>query len=246
MAAAAHYAAFTMKGYGQFCPVAKAAEIIAERWTPLVLRELLCGSRRFSDLHRGVPLMSRTLLAQRLEQLEDAGIVQRVARRHGRGREYQLTSAGEELRPLIDGFGEWGQRWARAQIELDDLDAGLLMWDIHRRVNLEALPAGRVVCRFDFRRVPPTMRCPRTWWLVLDRREVDLCLKDPGFPVDVVVSADLRPLTAVWMGDVPLAEALRAGTVRVDGPPSLVRAFPTWLELSSFAGVKRPTLVAAR
>ena len=150
-----------MKGYGQFCPVAKAAEIVAERWNPLILRELLCGSRRFSDLHRGVPLMSRTLLAGRLEQLENAGIVRSVARPRGRGREYHLTAAGEELRPLIECLGEWGQRWARAQVDRDDLDPGLLMWDIHRRVNLEALPPERVVVRFDFRGVPATMRCPR-------------------------------------------------------------------------------------
>jgi DNA-binding HxlR family transcriptional regulator len=136
-----------MKGYGQFCPVAKAAEIVAERWTPLVLRELLCGSRRFSDLHRGLPLMSPTLLAQRLEQLEDAGIVRGVPRPHGRGREYQLTEAGEELRPLIDRLGEWGQRWARAKIDRGDLDAGLLMWDIHRRVDVDAQAPARLVYR---------------------------------------------------------------------------------------------------
>jgi len=162
-----------MRGYGQFCPVAKAAEIVAERWTPLVLRELLCGSRRFSDLRRGVPLMSPTLLAQRLEQLEDAGIVRSVPRPHGRGREYELTAAGEELRPLIDRLGEWGQRWARARIGRDDLDAGLLMWGIHRRIDVGALPPDRVVVRFDFRGAPATMRCPRTWWLLLARSEVD-------------------------------------------------------------------------
>jgi hypothetical protein len=121
------------------------------------------------------------------------------------------------------------------------------MWDIHRRVNLEALPPERVVVRFDFRGVPATMRCPRTWWLVLERPEVDLCLKDPGFLVDIVVSADLRTLTRVWMGDVRLAETVRAGLIRLDGPPSLVRAFPTWLTLSAFAGVERVgAAVAAR
>ena len=228
-----------MTQYGQFCPVAKAAEIVAERWTPLVLRELLCGSRRFGELHRGVPLMSRTLLAGRLEQLEDAGIVRSVARPRGRGREYHLTAAGEELRPLIDCLGEWGQRWARAQVGRGDLDAGLLMWDIHRRVNRDALPAERVVARFDFRGVPAAPRYPRTWWLVLERRGADLCLRDPGFPVDLVVSADLRALTRVWMGDVRLAAAVRAGLVRLDGPRALVRAFPTWLALSEFAGVAR-------
>ena len=228
-----------MKGYGQFCPVAKAAEIVAERWTPLVLRELLCGSRRFSDLHRGVPLMSRTLLAARLKQLEDAGIVQSVARAGGRGREYHLTAAGEDLRPLIQCLGEWGQRWARAQVARGDLDPSLLMWDIHRRVNLEALPPERVVVRFEFRGVPATLRCPKYWWLVLEREEVDLCLKDPGFLVDMVVSADLRALTRVWMGYARMAETVRAGLIRLEGPRPLVRAFPTWLTLSSLAGVER-------
>src|SRR5262245_59111766 len=228
-----------MKGYGQFCPVAKAAEIVAERWTPLVLRELLCGSRRFNDLHRGVPLMSRTLLAMRLEQLEDAGIVRSVVRPRGRGREYHLTAAGEELRPFIECLGEWGQRWARSQVGRGDLDPGLLMWDIHRRMNLEALPPERVVARFDFHGVPVATRCPRTWWLVLERREVDLCLRDPGFPVDIVVSADLRTLTRVWMGDVRLADTFRAGLIRLEGPRSLVRAFPNWLRLSAFAGIER-------
>ncbi|MGH9719479.1 MAG: winged helix-turn-helix transcriptional regulator [Bryobacteraceae bacterium] len=236
-----------MKAYGQFCPVAKAAEIFAERWTPLVLRELVCGSHRFSDLHRGVPLMSRTLLAQRLAQLEDAGIVRSAAKTKGRGREYFLTPAGEEFRPVIEELGEWGQRWARAQVGRDDLDPGLLMWDIHRRVNLEALPPKRVVVRFDFRGIPAALRCPRMWWLVLERRGLDLCLRDPGFPVDIVVSTDLRALTRVWMGDVPLAQTVRAGLIRFDGPPSLVRAFPTWLRLSVFAGVERvATTVAAR
>jgi len=228
-----------MKGYGQFCPVAKAAEIVAERWTPLVLRELLSGSRRFSDLHRGVPLMSRSLLAGRLEQLEDAGIVRSVPRPGGRGREYHLTAAGEELRPLIECLGEWGKRWSSARVERGDLDPSLLMWDIHRRVDLDALPPTRVVVRFDFRGVPATMHCPRYWWLVLARREVDLCLRDPGFQVDIVVSADLRALIRVWLGDVRLAETVRAGLIRLEGPSSLVRAFPTWLKLSALAGVER-------
>ena len=234
-----------MKGYGQFCPVAKAAEIVAERWTPLVLRELLCGSRRFSDLHRGVPLMSRTLLAGRLAQLEDAGIVRSVPRPRGRGREYHLTAAGEELRPLIECLGEWGQRWARSQIERGDLDPGLLMWDIHRGVNLKALPPKRVVVRFEFSGLPATRRYPKYWWLVLERRQVDLCLKDPGFLVDIVVSADLRTLTRVWMGDVRLAETVRAGLIKFDGPRSLIRAFPNWLTLSGFADVERVGMAPA-
>jgi DNA-binding HxlR family transcriptional regulator len=229
-----------MKGYGQFCPVAKAAEVFAERWTPLVLRELVCGSHRFSDLHRGVPLMSRTLLAQRLRQLEDAGIVRSAAKANGRGREYFLTPAGEEFCPLIQGLGEWGQRWARSQINPDDLDPGLLMWDIHRRLNVERLPTHRVVVLFDFRGVPKAWRALRCFWLILERSSVDLCLKDPGFEVDLVVDADLAALTKVWMGDVRLVDAMRYGLVRLTGPRVVVRAFPGWLALSEFAGVARP------
>jgi len=235
-----------MKGYGQFCPVAKAAEIFAERWTPLVLRELVCGSHRFSHLHRGVPLMSRTLLAQRLAQLEDAGIVRSAARTKGRGREYFLTPAGEELRPVIERLGEWGQRWARSQVSADDLDPGLLMWDIRRRVNTDRLPDRRVVVQFDFRAVPKTFRRPATFWLILDHGDVDVCLKDPGFEIDLVVDADLVALTKAWLGDVRLADAMRSGLVRVEGPTALVRAFPDWLALSGFADVERPRAGAAR
>jgi DNA-binding HxlR family transcriptional regulator len=235
-----------MKGYGQFCPVAKAAEIFAERWTPLVLRELISGSHRFSHLHRGVPLMSRTLLAQRLARLEDAGIVRSAVRTKGRGREYFLTPAGEEFRTLIEGLGEWGQRWARREVSADDLDAGLLMWDIRRRVNTDRLPERRVVVRFDFRAVPKTVRSPATFWLVLEQRDVDVCLKDPGFETDLFVDADLVALTKAWMGDVRLADTMRSGLVRVEGPTALVRAFPGWLALSGFAGVERPRAGAAR
>jgi DNA-binding HxlR family transcriptional regulator len=229
-----------MKGYGQFCPVAKAAEIVAERWTPLVLRELVCGSHCFSHLHRGLPLMSRSLLAQRLVQLEDAGIIRGVAKTKGRGRDYFLTTAGEELRPLIDTLGEWGQRWARRELSKGDLDPGLLMWDIRRRVNTDRLPDRRVVVQFDFRAVPKTARSPATFWLILEPRDVDVCLKDPGFEIDLFVDADLAALTKAWLGDLRLADAIRSGLVRVEGATALVRAFPGWLALSGFAAVERP------
>lgn len=229
-----------MKGYGQFCPVAKACEIVAERWTPLVLRELLCGSVRFNELQRGVPLMSRTLLAQRLRELEDAGVVTSTPRAHGRGREYRLTSAGQELRPLIDALGRWGQRWATRGLHPDDLDAELLAWDLHRRLNVDRLPLRRVVVRFDLRGVPRGQPGRKTWWLVLKRPDVDLCLKDPGYEVDLTVGADLAALTRVWLGAEGLNDALRTGRIELDGPRDLVRAFPGWLGLSAFAGVERP------
>jgi len=235
-----------MAGYGQFCPVAKAAEIFAERWTPLVLRELLAGSHRFSDLQRGVPLMSRTLLARRLRELEDTGVIQRIPKSTGRGAEYYLTAAGQELQHVIERLGEWGQRWVRQEVESqEDLDPGLLMWDIHRRLNVGRLPSGRVVIQFDFRGVPKSCRTQKLFWLILKRPEVDVCLKDPGFGVDLSVSADLSALTKAWLGDIRLTDAMRSGLVRVEGPRKLVEAFPGWLALSGFAGVERPRRAAA-
>ena len=230
-----------MRGYGQFCPVAKASEVVAERWTPLVLRELLCGSQRFNDLHRGVPLMSRTLLTRRLRELEDAGVIERRATSPGAW-EYHLTPAGEELRPIIEQLGAWGHRWVRRDVEGNDLDPSLLMWDVRRRIDRSALPDRRVVVRFDLRGVPRAHSAQRTWWLVLEPGEVDLCLKDPGFPVDVTVDADLTALTRVWMGRLALAEAGRSGHVRTEGPRALVRAFPDWLGLSTFATVPMPSV----
>jgi DNA-binding HxlR family transcriptional regulator len=233
-----------MKGYGQFCPVAVASEIFAERWTPLILRELFAGASRFNDIRRGVPLMSRTLLAQRLRQLEDSGIVESKPLDTGRGRAYRLTAAGGELREVVDGLGKWGQRWAPAKFDVDNLDVGVLMWNVRHRIDVAHLPARRVVVRFEFRTVPARCSGLRTWWLVLDRDEPDLCLKDPGFEVDLVVSADMSVMARVWMGDLSFPQALRSGGVRLDGPRALAQAFPHWLLLSPYATVERPARVS--
>lgn len=223
------------KGYGQFCPVAKAAEIMAERWTPLVVRELLSGSERFNDLRRGVPLMSPSLLSQRLKRLEDENLVVRHA--DSDGPRYQLTRAGEELMPVIEALGVWGKRWIRRRAGADDdLDAGLLMWDMHRRLNIDRFPSRRTVLGFDLTDVPSKARF---YWLVIHRGKVDICLKDPGHEVDLSIAADLRTMTAVWLGDLPLAEAIRTGKLRLDGSRELVRRFTSWLKLSVFADVDR-------
>jgi DNA-binding HxlR family transcriptional regulator len=226
-----------MSGYGQFCPVAKATEVLAERWTPLVVRELLCGSHRFNELQRGVPLLSRSLLAKRLRDLEQAGVVER------RGSEYHLTEAGEELRPIIMGLGEWGQRWARSEVSRADLDPRLLMWDMQRNIETEALPAHRIVVRFRFTDAAPGF--PRVTWLILDRDQIDVCYKDPGFEVDLVVVGRLRSLVAVWMGDTSMSAVIRGRELQVDGPRDLVRAFPSWLRRSIFAHVERAQTAAA-
>lgn len=229
---------FPMYRYGQFCPIAAACEVFAERWTPLVLRELLSGSYRFNDLQRGVPLMSRSLLAQRLRELEKSGMVERIPKTKGRGHEYRLSRAGEELRPVIMNLGEWGQRWLYTRVSKDDLDPGLLMWDMHRRIDLEALPPRRIVVQFDFYGVPHGAKSMRRWWLVLGRSGVELCLKDPGLEVDLVVNADLYAMTQVWTGEVAFAAALRARSIELQGSPALAKAFPNWLKLGFFA--RRP------
>jgi len=229
-----------VKGYGQFCPVARACEILGERWTFLVIRELLCGSHRFNQLQRGVPLMSRTLLTQRLRALEDAEVIRSVARARGRGREYYLTPAGEQLRAIVERLGEWGDRWARGSLGADTLDASLLMWDIHRNLRREALPTSRTVVRVDFTGVPRGHHAQRTWWLVLQRPDVDLCLKDPGFAVALQLDADLAAFTRLWLGRASLADLLRAGQVRMDGPHALTQALTSWLGLAGPADVRRP------
>jgi len=223
------------KSYGQFCPVAQAAEILAERWTPLVVRELLAGSRRFNDIHRGVPLMSPSLLSRRLRTLEDAGLVRRCAGDDGAS-EYQLTQAGRELGPLIEGLGKWGKRWVGREARSHELDPGLLMWDMHRRLQLERLPERRTVVHFELTDVPSKRRY---YWLVIEGGGVDVCLKDPGFTVDLYVAGDLRTLTVVWTGDVSLNQAVRRGAVRLSGPQRLVRQFKSALMLSAFANIQR-------
>lgn len=225
------------KGYGQFCPVSKASEVVAERWTPLVLRELLMGSHRFNDLRRGVPLMSASLLSKRLKELEWAGIIER-REMPGEGMHgYYLTEAGEALRPIIEALGEWGHQYVRSNFEAQDLDPSLLMWDIRRIVRSEHLPAGRVVICFEF---PDQSGGQRKWWLLKeqDGGELDLCLQDPGYEVDMTIRADLRTMTRVWLGDLEIDSALRSGDMRLDGPPALRLSFRDWIGLSPFANVE--------
>ena len=234
-----------MRTYGQFCPVAVASQVFAERWTPIILRELLSGSHRFNDIRKGMPLISRTLLAQRLRELEDAGVIASHPLRDGRGREYQLTEAGEALRDVVDRLGEWGQKWANWQFAPENLEVSLLMWAMKNGIAVNRLPDRRVVVRFDFRGVPARFRHQRTWWLVLERSGVDLCYQDPGHPVDLEVDADLVALGRVWLGHLTFAQALRTGGVRVEGERGLAQAFPTWLLLSPFATFGRAGVARA-
>jgi len=219
------------KTYGQFCPVARAAELFAERWTPLVLRELLCGSTRFNELRRGLPLMSPSLLSTRLKTLQRHELITRHESDSG-GAEYRLTEAGAALRPVIAQLGIWGQRWLRSRLDEDELDVGLLMWDLRRRIDLEALPDRQVVAGFTY---PDAPRAMTRWWVVMDHDHVDLCLKDYGFDTDLEVTTDVRTMTRVWLGRLTFSEALRRRALRIEGPQELCRGFPGWLQLSTFA-----------
>jgi len=221
-----------MKTYGQFCPVAKASEIFAERWTPLIIRELIMGCRRFNELQFGLPHIPRSLLVQRLRSLEDAGVLERGEDADGKKAGYYLTAAGQELFDIVKGLGEWGQRWIDHDMTEHSVDPKLLMWDMHRRIHMDRLPPRRVVAQFDFHGA-----YRGTYWLVLDRPEPSVCMHPPGFDIDLTVTADTAVLHRVWMGREALADALRNETVKVDGPTDLVRAFPSWLALSIFCDV---------
>jgi DNA-binding HxlR family transcriptional regulator len=223
-----------MGAYGQFCPVAKAMELLDERWTMLVIRELLEGSRTFNALRRGVPRISPALLSARLQRLSRAGVIERY--QDGSRVRYALTQAGRELHTVIEAIGRWGIRWI-PELGDEDLDPHLLMWDIHRNIDLEAVPLGRSVLRFSFRDVPDAAR---DWWLVITGDGVDLCDFDPGHPVAATVETDLGTLTRLWRGDLSWQQALHTGGLVLHGPTQARRVVPRWLKLSAFATVPRP------
>ncbi|WPY96369.1 helix-turn-helix domain-containing protein (plasmid) [Limimaricola variabilis] len=212
-----------------------ASEVICTRWTPLVMRELLCGSTRFNDIRRGVPRMSPTLLSKRLKELELAGVVRTEVSPRGT-QEYHLTEAGEELRPLIVGLGNWGQRWIESRLSLRNLDPSLLMWDIRRNFNPEPRPESRCTIQFLYPGLPQAVR---DWWLVIDGDGTDLCRVDPGFEIDVLITADLRAMTSVWMGVTRFVDEIETGAIRLDASPMLQRQVKAWMTLSVFAPLER-------
>lgn len=225
------------RSYGQFCPVAKAMELLDERWTMLVIRELAVGSRHFNELRRGVPRMSPSLLSKRLRTLVRAGVVER--REDDNRVTYELTPCGRELEPIVMALGRWGTRWI-GELGEEDLDPHLVLWDVQRNVDPAALPRRRTVLRFTFTDVPQPND---TWWLVATADEVDVCEDDPGHPVAVTVECPLRTFTRVWRGDIGWDTALR-GDLTLRGPAHLQRAVPAMLKLSVFADVPRPPVPA--
>jgi DNA-binding HxlR family transcriptional regulator len=220
--------------YRQFCPVAKAMELLDERWTMLIMRELLSGSSRFNELRRGLPTLSPTLLSKRMQQLVRAGMVDRIA--ENGVVVYRATQAGEELRPILEAIGAWGVRWV-GELGDADLDPKLLMWDLHRNVDHALLPSERRVVAFTFSDVPSKAR---RWWLVLSPEDVDVCDFDPGFGVSVEVTGELRRMVEIWRGDLDWAHAISRGLIEVRGEPAIRRAVPAWFAPSRFAAVPRP------
>ena len=235
---------FERASYGQFCPVAMGAEVVCSRWTALVLRELLCGTTRFNDLRRGVPLMSPSLLSKRLKELEEAGVIAAVPTGQPGIVEYRLTEAGEDLRPVIMSLGTWGQRWIEKSVSLKNLDPSLLMWDMRRWLDPTPLPRRRCTVSFLF---PDVQSSKRSWWLVIDVADggakVDLCATNPGFEVDLYVRSPLRSMTAIWMGFTTVAKEVEAGHVELIGDAEVARSMQRWLGLSPFA--KEKSRVAA-
>jgi DNA-binding HxlR family transcriptional regulator len=219
-----------MQKYQQYCPVARASEILADRWTPLIVRELVLGSHRFNEIERGLPGISRSLLSSRLRDLEDSGVVERLPRAQSTMTEYHLSEAGRELKAVIEALGAWGVRWAFGEPRPEELDAGLLIWKIHQRLNRELLPETRAVVEFDF-----TGPRGRRVWLLLERHDVSVCVTPPGFDSDLVVRADLEFFYRVWLGQIEYDAALRSGGVVVEGSPVQAKQLPRWFMWSPMA-----------
>lgn len=228
-----------MYTYGQYCPVARAAEVLGDRWTLLVVRDLLTGARHFNELERGLPGIPRALLADRLRRLEMTGIVEKHVTGRGRRSEYFLTEAGRELQGVINALLVWGARWTLDEPRPDELDPLLLLWWMRGRVHTDRLPPGceRLVVQFDF--VSPV---EGRYWLVIARQDVSVCIKHPGFEIDVLVTADLPTLFQVWLGRIRYIDAQRDQGLRVETTPALERLFPRLFALS----VTAPAVQRAR
>jgi DNA-binding HxlR family transcriptional regulator len=223
------------RGYGQYCPLSLAAELLCQRWTLLVISRIIDGCTRFNEIQRGVHRMSPSLLSKRLTELEDYGLILSRKLPGSRAKEYLLTEAGRELEPILMQMAVWGQHWAR-EMEDDDLDPAFLVWSMHTRFDVAAMPAGRTVLEFRFTGAPKDCR---QFWLVNRDGGVEMCIKDPGLEVDVLVSSDLRIFVETWRGFRDLQAELRARRIRVEGPPKLVEEFPSWLLLSALSPFPR-------
>jgi DNA-binding HxlR family transcriptional regulator/putative sterol carrier protein len=220
--------------YAQFCPVAKATEILGEKWTLLIIRELLMGGTRFNELQRGLGLISPTLLTKRLNELAENGVVIKRKMPGQRGHEYLLTAMGRELLPVVMQLGEWGMRWARGALPDKDLDVELLMLYLQRSIKPEALPGKEAVIRFKF----SDLKRLGDWWLLVAGNSVDVCVQDPGRDVDIYFGTDLRTMIQVWMGDLSYRAAMANGRMKIVGPAALTRDIKSWLAPHRLADIR--------
>ena len=221
-----------MRTYGQYCPIARGAEIFAERWTPLIIRNLYLGCGGFSAILEGAPGLSRTLLSQRLRELEQVGVVGSAPKAEGRGRHYKLTAAGHDLFKVCQSLGEWGARWL--EIAPENLDPFVALWSMCNALRRDRLPDRRIVIRFDFNGRPRRER----YWLIIEHGETEICKMHPGFDEDLYITAEAEAFVTWHAGRLPWAQATREGRIQLDGPSSLVRAFPTWNARSMFAHIR--------
>jgi DNA-binding HxlR family transcriptional regulator len=222
-----------MRSYAQYCPVAKATEILGDRWTILIVREMLGGASGFNELQRGLPGISRSVLADRMRALERAEVIERRTGPRGRTLEYRFTAAGRDLEPVVQAIGEWGATWSVTDPRPDELDPYLLIVWMARHVDRQRLPPDRTVVQFDFRE--PRQR----YWMVLEPAEVSVCLQHPGFDVDLGVVVDTATLYRVYLGRVDLGGAIRAGRLTMSGPQALQRGLGHWFTWSAFAPASR-------
>lgn len=223
-----------MTKYGQYCPMARAVEVLGDRWTLLIVRDLMGGTHHFNDLEHGLPGISRSLLAQRLKRLQHEGIIERETVSNTHKTYYQLTAAGWELYPIVESLTVWGAKWAFGDPESHELNPVLLLWWMRGRVHSELLPHHRVVIEFDFLEAKP-----RNLWLIMQRSDVSVCMTHPGFETDIWVRADLNTLFQVWLGKVSFTDAERDDKLNLEARSDLVRAFPSWFALSPIAGIVR-------
>ena len=219
--------------YGQFCPVAKAMELLGEKWSLLILRELHMGATRFNELQRGLSLISPTVLTKRLNELADAELIIRKKIPGQRGYEYFLTQAGKETLPLLKAVGDWGMRWARGDLRETDLDVELLMLYLQRSIKTECLPGEQAVIQFKF----TDLKKLNYWWLLVKGCNVDICLENPGKDVDVYFTTDLRTMIDCWMGDKTYKAAIADKRLKLVGPSALTRNIQRWISNSIFAGI---------
>lgn len=230
-----------MPDYGRYCPVAIGSDVIADRWTPLIIRELMLGNTRFNDIARALPGISRSLLVQRLRHLERRGVLETWPAPSGRGNEYHLTPAGRDLERVIDSLGRWAIEWLFEELRPHDVAPTTLMWWMHRRVDTARLPSGRVIVQFDH-----TAPDKITLWLVIERGEVSLCTQYPGADADVIVTSPTPVLAGVFSGVETWERAVASGALQVAGPPRLTRVMSKWFLWSSFVDDVREAEAARR